>query len=258
MMIKVFKTLLIFCLCFDQVFTINAAISVSDGSAFVTKAEFAADLNNLSSRMASLENNLDSKIDSLVSTYLSKNGIWNASKVDIDRTKSKLNKSNFITSWTTNDNLTKEVWSKSALVQKTGMCIATVHLQGYKDGVSGYRCYLRYSGGYWAGFEDDSRVMIWLNEIQNGIVYEKNVQQLACSYQRTVDASPADIGTCIVPLPTNNDYVLIAFVTKGNNIKVGITQYVSDFSSGTSNIDANAGLVGTSYLQVHIESCNIY
>ena len=54
-----------------------AAISVSDGSAFVTKAEFAADLNNLSNRMSSLENSLDAKIDSLVSSYLSRNGIWN-------------------------------------------------------------------------------------------------------------------------------------------------------------------------------------
>ena len=54
-----------------------AAISVSDGSAFVTKAEFAADLNNLSNRMSTLENSLDAKIDSLVSSYLSRNGIWN-------------------------------------------------------------------------------------------------------------------------------------------------------------------------------------
>ncbi len=41
------------------------------------KAEFAADLNNLSNRMSSLENSLDAKIDSLVSSYLSRNGIWN-------------------------------------------------------------------------------------------------------------------------------------------------------------------------------------
>ena len=36
----------------------------------VMKAEFAADLNNLSNRMAQLENSLDAKIDSLVSSYL--------------------------------------------------------------------------------------------------------------------------------------------------------------------------------------------
>ena len=61
-----------------------AAISVSDGSAFVTKAEFAADLNNLSNRMSSLENSLDAKIDSLVSSYLSRNGIWNGEKQEVD------------------------------------------------------------------------------------------------------------------------------------------------------------------------------
>ena len=61
-----------------------AAISVSDGSAFVTKAEFAADLNNLSNRMSSLENSLDAKIDSLVSSYLSRNGIWNGEKQNVN------------------------------------------------------------------------------------------------------------------------------------------------------------------------------
>ena len=60
-----------------------AAISVSDGSAFVTKAEFAADLNNLSNRMSTLENSLDAKIDSLVSSYLSRNGIWNGEKQEL-------------------------------------------------------------------------------------------------------------------------------------------------------------------------------
>ncbi len=68
-----------------------AAISVSDGSAFVTKAEFAADLNNLSNRMSSLENSLDAKIDSLVSSYLSRNGIWNGEKQTfLDYTEEKL------------------------------------------------------------------------------------------------------------------------------------------------------------------------
>ena len=47
------------------------------------KAEFAADLNNLSNRMAQLENSLDAKIDSLVSSYLTRNGIWNGAKQEI-------------------------------------------------------------------------------------------------------------------------------------------------------------------------------
>ena len=80
MLKKIFKTILVLSLCVGISLPTNAAVSVSDGSAFVTKAEFAADLNNLSNRMAQLENSLDAKIDSLVSSYLTRNGIWNGAK----------------------------------------------------------------------------------------------------------------------------------------------------------------------------------
>ena len=80
---KNIKSLLLIILCLSITIPTNAAISVSDGSAFVTKAEFSADLNNLSNRMAQLENSLDAKIDSLVSSYLTRNGIWNGSKQDM-------------------------------------------------------------------------------------------------------------------------------------------------------------------------------
>ena len=79
MLKSIFKKIFIISLCFINIVS-HAAISVSDGSAYVTKAEFSADLNNLSNRMAQLENSLDSKIDSLVSTYLKRNGIWNGKK----------------------------------------------------------------------------------------------------------------------------------------------------------------------------------
>lgn len=80
---KVFKTIFIFSLCLGISIPSNAAVSVSDGSAFVTKSEFSADLNNLSNRMAQLENSLDAKIDSLVSSYLTRNGIWNGSQQEL-------------------------------------------------------------------------------------------------------------------------------------------------------------------------------
>ena len=79
----VFKNIMILVLCIVISIPANAAVSVSDGSAFVTKAEFSADLNNLSNRMAQLENSLDAKIDSLVSSYLTRNGIWNGARQDI-------------------------------------------------------------------------------------------------------------------------------------------------------------------------------
>ena len=80
---RIFKTILVLTICFGLSIPTNAAVSVSDGSAFVTKAEFAADLNNLSNRMAQLENSLDAKIDSLVSSYLTRNGIWNGAKQEL-------------------------------------------------------------------------------------------------------------------------------------------------------------------------------
>ena len=80
MLKKIFKTILVLSICVGISLPTNAAVSVSDGSAFVTKAEFAADLNNLSNRMAQLENSLDAKIDSLVSSYLTRNGIWNGAR----------------------------------------------------------------------------------------------------------------------------------------------------------------------------------
>ena len=83
MLNRIFKTILVLSICVGISLPTNAAVSVSDGSAFVTKAEFAADLNNLSNRMAQLENSLDAKIDSLVSSYLTRNGIWNGAKQDV-------------------------------------------------------------------------------------------------------------------------------------------------------------------------------
>ena len=80
MLNKVFKTILILSICLGLTLPTNAAVSVSDGSAFVTKSEFNSDLNNLSNRMAQLENSLDGKIDSLVSSYITRNGIWNGER----------------------------------------------------------------------------------------------------------------------------------------------------------------------------------
>ena len=69
------------------VFPINgfAAVSVSDGSAFVSKSEFSSTINNISNRVSTIENTLDAKIDSLVSSYLSRNGIWNGEKQTSNR-----------------------------------------------------------------------------------------------------------------------------------------------------------------------------
>ena len=81
MLNRVFKTIFILTLCLGITLPANAgSVQVSDGSAFVTKSEMSYQLNSLSNRMAQLENSLDSKIDKLVSSYLTRNGIWNGIK----------------------------------------------------------------------------------------------------------------------------------------------------------------------------------
>ena len=80
---RIFRIILTISICLSICIPSNAAVSVSDGSAFITSAEFNADLNNLSNRMATLENSIDAKIDSLVSSYLTRNGIWNGEKQEI-------------------------------------------------------------------------------------------------------------------------------------------------------------------------------
>ena len=82
---RVFKTIFILTLCLGITLPANAgSVNVSDGSAFITKSEMAYELNNLSQRMNDLENSLDSKIDKLVSSYLTRNGVWNGAKQTLE------------------------------------------------------------------------------------------------------------------------------------------------------------------------------
>ena len=74
---KRFKIVFLLLLIFTLTMASYGQVAVSDGSAFLTKAEFNRNLSNMSSRMTYLENSLDSKIDTLVASYLSRNGIWN-------------------------------------------------------------------------------------------------------------------------------------------------------------------------------------
>ena len=81
MLNRVVKTILILSICLGITLPSNASSTkVSDGSVFITKAEFSSKLNDLSNRLSHLENSIDSKINSLVSSYLTRNGIWNGAK----------------------------------------------------------------------------------------------------------------------------------------------------------------------------------
>ena len=89
------KKILCISICFIQIASYASGISVSDGSAFITKSEMSYQLNNLSNRMSQLENSLDSKIDGLISSYLTRNGVW-------DGVKQTLIKTTIVDYWNTN------------------------------------------------------------------------------------------------------------------------------------------------------------
>ena len=73
---KIFKTIMILTICLGITLPSYAAISVSDGSAFMTKAEFMADVNNLSSRIAQLEIDFDKVLDTKINSYIEQKGFW--------------------------------------------------------------------------------------------------------------------------------------------------------------------------------------
>ena len=75
---RFFKTIIIFCICIGITIPVNAAVSVSDNSAFITKAEALAVAQSVSERIIVLENTVDEKIDNLITAYLERNGVWNA------------------------------------------------------------------------------------------------------------------------------------------------------------------------------------
>ena len=183
---KVFKTILIINICLGITIPANAAVSVSDGSAFVTKAEFSADLNNLSNRMASLENSIDSKIDSLVSSYLTRNGIWNGKKQSLESYRSlsnSLNTTRFKAIYESGtyanvnsvvDGLADNSYYLVRKLDKSGLVNVVAHTEG--NGLfictSLYRIYAdRLNEGYWlsGGYFNNHKY------IRDGVRYGGNI-----------------------------------------------------------------------------------
>lgn len=78
---RIFKTILILNICFGVVTSTHAAVTVvSDGSSFITKAEFKSLANEASSRIEAIELHVDSQIDTLVQSFLKRNNIWHPTK----------------------------------------------------------------------------------------------------------------------------------------------------------------------------------
>ena len=81
MLKRIFKTIFILVLCFGTVTSTHAAVtSVSEGSSFITKAEFTSLVNEASDRIEDLELQVDTKINELVESFLARNNIWHPQK----------------------------------------------------------------------------------------------------------------------------------------------------------------------------------
>ena len=78
-----------FCLCIIICFN-NYAINASDDTAFITKEEFDRTMADFNARLTTFESGINSKIDSQVTSYLDRNGIWSAAKQEVKTTKTKV------------------------------------------------------------------------------------------------------------------------------------------------------------------------
>ena len=174
MLRKLFKTILAFSLCFGISVSTNAnGVQVSDGSAFITKSEMAYQLNNISERMAKLENSLDSRIDSLVSSYLTRNGIWSGSSQSISSTAT--NGHSFTSGWGDGNlgtNTASVVHFDECIVDKVSKSGLVFGNFGYGNKHKGlfnnwyYGCYIANKPG-WV-WDQNATVQIYFYETDQG------------------------------------------------------------------------------------------
>ena len=227
---RIFKTILVLTICLGLTIPTNAAVSVSDGSAFVTKAEFAADLNNLSNRMAQLENSLDAKIDSLVSSYLTRNGIWNGAKQTVSSGATKefwpatltLSGSNA----TYNNHISSGDWIPE--LNKSGM-LATFFEYKNKSGSLAWDTAFGYQFEAQGANNDTSdNGMTVVFEVYKTSITSANLIYSMILFNQDgfkIDHSGARRGGCVIPLPvTYVRQTFTVFVSKGDKIMFGVRE----------------------------------
>ena len=214
MLKKIFKTILVLSLCLGLTLPTNAAVSVSDGSAFVTKAEFAADLNNLSNRMAQLENSLDAKIDSLVSSYLTRNGIWNGAKQSIMGYSATFNSNNkgFATSVTGSKTLETEILSSRFLSSKAGMLFLIFQLKLNKPTtVGGWRPTISIIGSSNLKYRTSRSINLRLYNANGDLIYYNDIiNQLLCDDNTRGMLCFPELGKWVVQAFVEKDYISLA------------------------------------------------
>ena len=232
--LRILKKFILFILMIVFPISNFAAVSVSDGSSFVSKAEFNSSLNNMSNRIAIIENTLDSKIDSLVSSYLSRNGIWNGDKQKLESTTYwnvgikdiTLSGGNYATSETLIDN---KVINK---ISKSGLLVGFVY---YTDGkrdqlnqnTSRWGYYLTYLGTNY--FRSDSGIVLYLSmseqissakTIKYSNVIASSFSQLYLNQGDVASTMGAVLG---ISLPaTEIIYPISFFVSKDSSIYISL------------------------------------
>ena len=216
-----------------------AAVSVSDGSAFVSKSEFSSTINNISNRMSTIENTLDAKIDSLVSSYLSRNGIWNGDKQTLNSTRTwnfsppALEKASSVAYTYDGEVANTKIINNTT---KSGLLVGFMY---YKDGQTnynsnssrwGYRFYQTDTGNW----KSDSGFVL------TGLFYEGSILKYSYVIGSVVGAyNNDDLSLTLLPITLPSQEIMIPFsffVSKGSEIrfKIGLNAHLVNVKADTS------------------------
>lgn len=136
---KIFKILLALNLCFGTVMSSQGAVTqVSEGSSFITKAEFSTMLNEASERIQILELKTDNKIDEIVNSFLLRNNIWHPTKQTLISASPSmiLKPAKFTLSNSTAQKLVNLVDKKACIerISKSGLMILDLYYRASDDG----------------------------------------------------------------------------------------------------------------------------
>ena len=224
MLNRVFKTIFILTLSLCITLSTNAGnVEVSDGSAFITKSELSYQLNNLSARMSALENSLDSQIDKLVSSYLTRNGIWNGVKQTINTTSFSFWPADVSLSGgngSYNGNLVTGTYINR--INKAGMLVFSYKYRNYSGTNNNNTRWGYYVGVKSGAWYSDSGYVLNLN------VYEKDELEFSTVLLSSICTNSALTGgSMYASLPASfvNANVVI-FVEKGSAITYAIYEAV--------------------------------
>ena len=264
MLKRLFKTILILTICFVLTIPSSAAISVSDGSAFMTKTEFMADINNLSSRVAQLEITLDGTLDDKVSSYLEQKGFWKAKEQTFATSgSSPLNQMLAVMPYNvsaTSGSTKNEVeLNRLTLVEEltaSGMCLLNLAFKASTTATANMRW--GYMGNKGGTYYSDNNIMLVANfyerlngsttdDIKATLILGNNLGQI----QKADDTQYVNI----IMLPATEILMpTMFFVTKGSKLLWALREsYAFTDLSGAPNKSDNL-----SGIDVYIRSCVVY